>query len=250
MRAPAPLALTAGEPAGIGPDLAVALAQETRTAALVCVADRTLLAARAAQLQLPLALHDSGADFAAWCTYKYLNSGPGAVAGAFVHERHASRPDLPRLAGWWGHRAATRFLMGPEFDPENGADGWQLSNPPILAMAPIRASLDVFDAATMPALRAKSLRLTGYLEALVNTHLAGRIEILTPADPARRGCQLSLRVVGGRAMGRALFEHLAANGVLGDWREPDVIRISPAPLYNRFTDVLAFVRAVRDWRPA
>ena len=117
-------------------------------------------------------------------------------------------------------------------------------------MAPIRASLELFDAATMLALRVKSLKLTGYLEALVNAHLAGRIEILTPANPARRGCQLSLRVVGGRAMGRALFEHLAANGVLGDWREPDVIRISPAPLYNRFTDVLAFVRAVRDWRPS
>jgi kynureninase len=199
---------------------------------------------------LPLALHDSGADFAAWCTYKYLNSGPGAVAGAFVHERHGRRSDLPRLAGWWGHRADTRFLMAPQFEPAEGAEGWQMSNPPILAMAPIRASLELFDAATMPALRAKSLALTGYLEALVNTHLGGRIEILTPADPSRRGCQLSLRVVGGRAMGRALFEHLAANGVLGDWREPDVIRISPAPLYNRFTDVLAFVRAVRDWRPS
>ena len=199
---------------------------------------------------LPLALHDSGADFAAWCTYKYLNSGPGAVAGAFVHERHGRRSDLPRLAGWWGHRADTRFLMAPQFEPAEGAEGWQMSNPPILAMAPIRASLELFDAATMPALRAKSLALTGYLEALVNTHLGGRIEILTPADPSRRGCQLSLRVVGGRAMGRALFEHLAANGVLGDWREPDVIRISPAPLYNRFTDVLAFARAVRDWRPS
>ena len=199
---------------------------------------------------LPLALHDSGADFAAWCTYKYLNSGPGAVAGAFVHERHARRSDLPRLAGWWGHRAETRFLMGPQFEPAEGAEGWQMSNPPILAMAPIRASLELFDAATMPALRSKSLALTGYLEALVNAHLASRIEILTPADPSRRGCQLSLRVVGGRAMGRALFDHLAANGVLGDWREPDVIRISPAPLYSRFTDVLAFARAVRDWRPA
>lgn len=199
---------------------------------------------------LPLALHDSGADFAAWCTYKYLNSGPGAVAGAFVHERHGRRSDLPRLAGWWGHRADTRFLMEPQFEPAEGAEGWQMSNPPILAMAPIRASLELFDAATMPALRAKSLALTGYLEALVKAHLAGRIEILTPADPARRGCQLSLRVTGGRAMGRALFDHLAANGVLGDWREPDVIRISPAPLYNRFADVLAFARAVRDWQPS
>lgn len=199
---------------------------------------------------LPLALHDSGADFAAWCTYKYLNSGPGAVAGAFVHERHGRRSDIPRLAGWWGHRADTRFLMAPQFEPAEGAEGWQMSNPPILAMAPIRASLELFDAATMPALRAKSLRLTGYLEALVKAHLAGRIEILTPTDPSRRGCQLSLRVVGGRAMGRALFDHLAANGVLGDWREPDVIRISPAPLYNRFTDVLAFARTVRDWQPS
>ncbi len=196
---------------------------------------------------LPLALHDSGADFAAWCTYKYLNSGPGAVAAAFVHERHARRPDLPRLAGWWGHRPETRFLMGPAFDPADGADGWQQSNPPILAMAPIRASLALFDAATLPALRAKSLRLTAYLEALVNAHLHAAIEILTPADPARRGAQLSLRVRGGREQGRALFEFLAANGVLGDWREPDVIRISPAPLYNRFTDVLAFARTVRRW---
>jgi kynureninase len=199
---------------------------------------------------LPLALHDSGADFAAWCTYKYLNSGPGAVAGAFVHERHARRTDLPRLAGWWGHRADTRFLMAPTFEPAEGADGWQMSNPPILAMAPIRASLALFDEATMPALRAKSLRLTGYLEALVDAHLGGAIEILTPRDPAQRGCQLSLRVRGGRAQGRALFEHLAAHGVLGDWREPDVIRISPAPLYVRFTDVLAFAREVRRWQAA
>ena len=196
---------------------------------------------------LPLALHDSGADFAAWCTYKYLNSGPGAVAGAFVHERHARRPDLPRLAGWWGHRAETRFLMAPEFDPADGAEGWQQSNPPILAMAPIRASLDLFDAATMPALRAKSLKLTGYLESLVRAHLEGVIEILTPSDSAQRGCQLSLRVVGGRERGRSLFEHLASNGVLGDWREPDVIRISPTPLYNRHTDVLAAVRGIRNW---
>jgi len=196
---------------------------------------------------LPLALHDSGADFAAWCTYKYLNSGPGAVAAAFVHERHARRTDLPRLAGWWGHRADTRFLMAPAFEPAEGADGWQLSNPPILAMAPIRAALALFDAATMPALRAKSLALTGYLEAMVRAHLDAHIDVVTPADPAQRGCQLSLRVRGGRARGRALFEHLATHGVLGDWREPDVIRISPAPLYNRFTDVLAFTREALRW---
>ncbi len=195
---------------------------------------------------LSLALHDSGADFAVWCTYKYLNSGPGAVAGAFVHERHARRPDLPRLAGWWGHRPETRFLMNPSFEPADGADGWQVSNPPILAMAPIRASLDIFDAATMPALRAKSLALNAYLEALIHAHLADRMEILTPTDPARRGCQLSLRVVGGRGPGRALFEYLAANGVLGDWREPDVIRICSAPLYTRFADVLALARAAHQ----
>jgi len=196
---------------------------------------------------LPLALHDSGADFAVWCTYKYLNSGPGAVAAAFVHERHARRSDLPRLAGWWGHRAATRFLMGPAFDPEDGADGWQQSNPPILAMAPIRTSLALFDAATMPALREKSLALTACLESLIRHHLDAVLEILTPADPVQRGAQLSLRVRGGRARGRALFEHLAADGVLGDWREPDVVRISPVPFYNRFTDLLAFARSVRHW---
>lgn len=198
---------------------------------------------------LDLALHDSGADFAAWCHYKYVNSGPGAVAGAFVHQRHA-REDLPRFAGWWGHDPATRFRMGPEFVPAAGADGWQLSNPPILAMAPLRASLDLFDRAGLPALRAKSRSLTGYLEALIDARLAGILDILTPRDPARRGCQLSLRVRGGRERGRALFEHLAAHGVLGDWREPDVIRISPAPLYNTHADVLRFVRTVERWNGA
>lgn len=197
---------------------------------------------------LPLALHDSGADFAAWCHYKYGNSGPGAVAGAFVHARHAKDPSLPRFAGWWGHDPATRFQMGPRFDPAPGADGWQLSNPPILAMAPLRASLDIFQrAGGMPALRAKSLQLTGYLEQLIRARLGGVLDILTPAEPARRGCQLSLRVAGGRARGRALFEHLMAQGIVGDWREPDVIRISPTPLYNRHIDVLRFVECVDAW---
>jgi kynureninase len=195
---------------------------------------------------LDLQLHDSGADFAAWCHYKYVNSGPGAVAGAFVHERHATA-DLPRFAGWWGHDPASRFRMGPEFHPAPGADGWQLSNPPILAMAPLRASLDLFDRAGLPALRAKSRSLTGYLESLIDAHLADVLEILTPRDPAQRGCQLSLRVRGGRDRGRALFGHLASRGVLGDWREPDVIRISPAPLYNSHADVLRFARTVRAW---
>ena len=196
---------------------------------------------------LPLQLHDSGADFAVWCHYKYMNSGPGAVAGCFVHERHA-RTDRPRFAGWWGNDAAVRFRMGPEFRPTPGADGWQLSNPPILGLAPLRASLDQFDRATMPALRAKSERLTGYLETLIREQLADALQIVTPCEPARRGCQLSLRVVGGRERGRALFEYLGARGVLGDWREPDVIRISPAPLYNTHADVLRFVRTVREWR--
>ncbi|SFK91046.1 kynureninase [Lysobacter sp. cf310] len=203
---------------------------------------------------LELALHDSGVDFAVWCHYKYLNAGPGAVAGCFVHERHALS-ERPRFAGWWGHEAATRFRMGPQFVPTPGAEGWQLSNPPILGLAPLRASLDLFDRVGMPALRAKSLRLTGYLEALIRDRLSETLQIATPADPAQRGCQLSLRVIGGRGLsgrdaGRALFDHLAANGVLGDWREPDVIRISPAPLYNTHADVLRFVRAVEAWRSA
>lgn len=195
---------------------------------------------------LELALHDSDADFAVWCHYKYLNSGPGAVAGCFVHERHA-RTDRPRFAGWWGHNVDTRFRMGPEFVPTAGAEGWQLSNPPILGMAPLRASLELFDRVGMSAIRAKSRQITGYLESLIQLRLADTLQVVTPAEPERRGCQLSLRVIGGRARGRALFEYLASRGVLGDWREPDVIRISPAPLYNTYTDVLRFVRTVEDW---
>jgi kynureninase len=197
---------------------------------------------------LELRLHDSGADFAAWCSYKYLNSGPGAIAGCFVHARHA-RSDRPRFAGWWGHDQSTRFKMGPEFQPTPGADGWQLSNPPIMALAPLRVSLDVFHRAGMSRLRAKSLQLTGYLEALIRGKLSQTLQIVTPSEPERRGCQLSLRVVGGRERGRALFEYLATQGVIGDWREPDVIRISPAPLYNSFDDVRAFADAVAAWAP-
>ncbi|HZX77855.1 kynureninase [Lysobacter sp.] len=201
---------------------------------------------------LELALHDSDVDFAVWCHYKYLNSGPGAVAGCFVHERHA-HSEVPRFAGWWGHDQSTRFRMGPQFVPTPGADGWQLSNPPILGMAPLRASLELFDEAGMPALRAKSVKLTGYLETLIRQRLDGTLQVVTPADPAQRGCQLSLRVIAGRGLtgrdaGRDLFDYLATQGVLGDWREPDVIRISPAPLYNTHADVLRFVRAVERWR--
>jgi len=196
---------------------------------------------------LPLRLHDSGADFAVWCHYKYMNAGPGAVGGSFVHARHA-RTDRPRFAGWWGHEQTTRFQMGPAFTPTPGADGWQLSNPPVLALAPLRASLDVFSSVGLPALRARSLQLTGYLEALIRARLDSTLQIVTPADPAQRGAQLSLRVAGGRTQGRALFDHLAGVGVIGDWREPDVIRISPAPLYNTHADILRFVRAVETWR--
>jgi kynureninase len=196
---------------------------------------------------LPLALHDSGADFAVWCSYKYLNAGPGAVGGAFVHERHARTEHLPRFAGWWGHDKHSRFRMGPEFVPTPGADGWQISNPPILSLAPLRVSLDIFRRAGMARLREKSLLLTGYLEWLVQTQLDDVLESVTPREPARRGSQLSIRVLGGRERGRALFQYLMDRGIVGDWREPDVIRISPTPLYNRFEDGVAFAEAVRAW---
>jgi kynureninase len=197
---------------------------------------------------LPLQLHDSGADFAVWCHYKYMNAGPGAVAGCFVHERHA-HTDRPRFAGWWGHERKTRFQMGPEFVPTPGADGWQLSNPPILGLAPLLASLELFDkAGGLTALRTKSEKLTGFLEALIRARVPETLQIVTPAEPERRGCQLSLRVTGGRERGRELFEYLSSIGTIGDWREPDVIRISPAPLYNKFMDVYRFVEEVESWR--
>ena len=196
---------------------------------------------------LPLQLHDSGCDFAVWCSYKYLNSGPGAVAGCFVHERHANSA-LPRFAGWWGHDQNTRFEMAPGFVPTPGADGWQLSNPPILALAPLRVSLAIFRRAGMAALRAKSESLTGYLETLIRSELADVLEIATPREPSRRGCQLSLRVRGPREAGRSLYDHLHAHGIVVDWREPDVIRAAPTPLYNRRTDCLRLVRAIAGWR--
>jgi len=190
---------------------------------------------------LVMQLHDWDVDFAVWCNYKYMNSGPGAVAGCFVHERH-HRAELPRFAGWWGHDKATRFRMGPHFQPIASAEGWQLSNPPILALAPILASLDIFHDAGMQRLRAKSERLTGYLEFLLRERLAREIEIITPAEPSRRGCQLSLRVTSASPIqGRQVFETLESNGVTCDWREPDVIRVAPAPLYNSFSDVWQFV---------
>ena len=194
---------------------------------------------------LVLRLHDWNVDFAVWCTYKYLNSGPGSVGGAFVHERHGRRTDLPRLAGWWGHDKQSRFRMEPGFRPISGAEGWQLSNPPILALAAIRASLDVFmEAGGMEPLREKSLRLTGYLEWLLRRDVGEAVEILTPADPNRRGCQLSMRV-RANVPGKTVFEGLEASGVTCDWREPDVIRVAPVPLYNRYDDVWRFVEILR-----
>ncbi|MCK9490174.1 MAG: kynureninase [Xanthomonadales bacterium] len=196
---------------------------------------------------VPLDLHDAGADFAVWCHYKYGNAGPGAVAGAFVHERHADS-DRPRFAGWWGHDRETRFQMGPDFVPARGADGWQLSNPPILALAPLRVSLQLFRQAGMDRLREKSIALTGWLAEQVVNELDDVLEIVTPAESHRRGAQLSLRVRAGREAGRELFGFLAGQGIIGDWREPDVIRISPVPLYNTHADIARFIEAVAQWR--
>jgi kynureninase len=193
---------------------------------------------------VPLALHDCGADFAVWCHYKYLNAGPGAVGGCFVHERHARNFGLVRLAGWWGHDKASRFQMPHDIRPLPGAEGWQISNLPILAAAPLLASLPLFDAAGMPALRAKSVQLTGYLESLLRSQLADSVTILTPADPGARGCQLSLRLRRTATEARAVFDALAAAGFIGDWREPDVIRVAPVPLYNTFAEVWDFVAAL------
>jgi kynureninase len=189
-----------------------------------------------------------------WCSYKYLNGGPGAIGGCFVHERHSGAQSrmqhggaLPgaRLAGWWGHEADTRFLMEPQFRAAAGAAAWQVSNPPILAAAPLIASLALFMQAGMERLRAKSVALTDCLDALLRP-LAPAVEILTPRDSARRGCQLSLRLTAGAARGRRVFDGLSARGVVCDWRSPDIMRVAPVPLYNRFEDVWQFAQALRE----
>ncbi len=188
---------------------------------------------------VPLQLHEWGADFACWCSYKYMNSGPGGISGIFVHEKHFNNPQLKRFAGWWGYRPDKRFLMAPGFDPAKGAEGWQVSTSPILLMAVHKAALDIFEkAGGLDKLRHKSIMLTGYLEYLVlennRRHNEQLFMIITPKDPQERGCQLSIVC---KRNGKSTFNYLSKNGVIGDWREPDVIRLSPVPLYNSFKDV-------------
>ncbi len=190
-----------------------------------------------------LRLHDDGPDFATWCSYKYLNSGPGGMSGIFVHERHAKDRTIPKFAGWWGHNKSTRFLMGPIFDPIPGAESWQLSNPPILPMAALMASLDIFREAGIDALVQKSRKLTGYLEYLLGAIDSERMKIITPSDPEQRGCQLSIQVAQAD---KTLFEKITSAGVIADWREPDVIRVAPVPLYNTFEDVWSFSQILKS----
>ena len=195
-----------------------------------------------------LELHDWGADFAAWCSYKYLNSGPGNVSGMFVHERHAFNTELPRFAGWWGYDKETRFLMQPGFVPMKGAEGWQLSNAPVIGMAAHLASLDIFDEVGMAKLRAKSEVLTGFLEYVIHD-ISERnkdkvnFEIITPKEKEKRGCQLSILVHG---QGKSLFDAISEGGVVADWREPNVIRVAPTPLYNSFEDVYRFGKILEN----
>ena len=188
-------------------------------------------------------LHESGVDFAAWCTYKYLNSGPGSLSGIFVHEKHAHDRDLPRFAGWWNHNKETRFNMRMPFDVMAGAEGWQLSNPPILALAPIKASLEMFEEVGMDALVAKSRKLTGFLEFLMNELGSDVVSIITPENPLDRGCQLSISVKNAN---KSLHQKLMDRHVITDWREPNVIRCAPAPMYNTFEDVYQMVQVLKD----
>jgi len=192
---------------------------------------------------LLLSLHDWNVDFAVWCNYKYLNSGPGGLAGCFVHERYAKVFELPRFAGWWGHNKKERFKMGPKFDPIEGAEGWQLSNPPIFQLAALRASLEIFDEATMPAIREKSKLLTGYLEFLLK-QIPDFCQIITPSNPEERGAQLSIK------LGKEPKEMLVAlkeAGAICDFREPNIIRATPAPLYVRYIDVYNFVNILKKF---
>lgn len=189
---------------------------------------------------VPMELHKWNVDFAAWCGYKYLNSGPGGVSGVFVHEKHHGQSDIPRFEGWWGHNKEDRFQMPDQFVPIHSAEAWQLSNAPVLAMAPLLASLELFDEVGMTALREKSLSLTAYMQMVIEdaSRLSGQeIRIITPVEAHRRGCQISISVPG---KGKEVFEKLSAAGVIADWREPDVIRLAPVPLYNSYEDVYQF----------
>lgn len=190
-----------------------------------------------------LNLHESGCDFAVWCSYKYLNSGPGSLGGAFVHERHADAEYMPRFEGWWGHKKETRFKMRDDFEPIRGVEAWQLSNPPILSMAAVWASLKLFQEASMSALRKKAISLTGYLEYLVNLLGEDVVKIITPSDPERRGSQLSIQVLDAD---KSLFEDITRKGVIADWREPDVIRVAPVPMYNSYEDVYVFYKLLKE----
>ena len=189
-----------------------------------------------------LNLHEAGPDFAVWCSYKYLNAGPGSLAGCFVHERHAYNKDLPRFAGWWGHNKTTRFGMRDDFDPIPGVEAWQLSNPPILSLAAVKAALDIHNEVGIANLRKKSLKLTGYLAFLLDNIISNRIQIITPRNPAERGSQLSIQA---KEVDKDLFENITAAGVIADWREPDVIRVAPVPLYNSFEDVYRFAQILK-----
>jgi len=195
---------------------------------------------------VPLNLHQDEVDFACWCSYKYLNSGPGGPGGLFVHQKHHLRQDLGRLEGWWGHHPDTRFAMPRRFEPAPGAEAWQLSNAQVLAMAPHAAALDLHDRAGMSALRRKSLQLTAELEHILLDFVQGRPELegslITPSNPERRGCQLSLKVTRD---GARLFEHLHRSGILADWRNPDTVRMAPVPLYNRFEDLILVYEALQ-----
>ncbi|MBY0433629.1 MAG: kynureninase, partial [Cyclobacteriaceae bacterium] len=192
---------------------------------------------------VPLQLHDHEVDFAVWCSYKYLNSGPGGVAGAFVHARHAKNFDWPRLAGWWGHQEKERFQMKKGFIPMPGADGWQLSNYPVISGAVHLSSLEIFARAGIKNLRKKSVLLTGFLEFLLLglPRASEYFEIITPKNPLERGCQLSILM---KKDGKRIFRRISEKGVIADWREPDVIRVAPVPLYNSFEDVFRFAQIV------
>lgn len=195
---------------------------------------------------LLLKLNDWQVDFAVWCSYKYLNAGPGAVAGCFVHERYRHRFDLPRFSGWWGHDKGSRFQMTGQPSVIPGAEGWQISNPPVLSMAPLLASLEQFDQAGMQALRRKSSQLTGFLEFLLQRCCADKITVITPAAEDERGAQLSLCIEGDQQQGKRVYDALALSGVICDWREPNVIRVAPVPLYNTFSEVFDFVKLLQS----